>query len=600
MDLTLRTLQVTDFKSIQKLELSLGAVHVLVGKNDVGKSNVLGILELLRRSHSSLNDHEHPVRDDTALASYRRDGDLKRPISLELVFDVGTELRRAAVACLEHDNPEMFSKEWLSTEFATTLRYTMEWGLHERRAAIRHQLFLAVSGVRGGVALVDAEIREGKSETISADVQAIVGSLHQSVRFRPDLSRRSSGSFDPIGRPSDIVEGSEGFVDRFMLAIHAWMAGRCSVAPVRSTEPRTSIAGVGVLDPTGRNLTDVLHGLRNNAPSKFAEIEAGVRAIVPLRGPLLTPTSAATVTVAVDHDTSRFRVELDHFSSGLRSVLTIVTHVVLAPPGSFVTIEEPEAHLHPAAQQGLVDFLRRASKTKQILVVTHSPVVAAGVPLGAVTLLRRGEHGYTTGQPVSHETLPKVIEELGLRPSYGFEAETVLFVEGRYDVPIYSAWLEKLGLMDQFEVIGGSGWTSLATFANAQLLRSRRLKVKACVIIDGDANDEKRASQREPLLRALDLAEDRILILDVAEVEAHLADADAIASLYPRLGDRVEELRAWIAGTRARRDQKKVLRELYAEFDLGEYEHKEDLRMARALDAVPTEIAEFLQRVAEA
>jgi len=58
-----------------------------------------------------------------------------------------------------------------------------------------------------------------------------------------------------------------------------------------------------------------------------------------------------------------------------------------APNVPLVGIEEPEVALHPAAVGVLLDALREASQSTQVIVTTHSPDLLDSVDLGAELLL---------------------------------------------------------------------------------------------------------------------------------------------------------------------------------------------------------------------
>ncbi|WP_083932176.1 AAA family ATPase [Cohnella laeviribosi] len=58
-----------------------------------------------------------------------------------------------------------------------------------------------------------------------------------------------------------------------------------------------------------------------------------------------------------------------------------------------LSIEEPEAHLHPAMQYKFLKFLKENSKEKvrQIFITTHSPNITAAVGLDQIICLHRKE-----------------------------------------------------------------------------------------------------------------------------------------------------------------------------------------------------------------
>jgi predicted ATPase len=57
------------------------------------------------------------------------------------------------------------------------------------------------------------------------------------------------------------------------------------------------------------------------------------------------------------------------------------------PAAPLVGIEEPEVALHPAAAGAVVEALREASASRQVIVTSHSPDLLDEVDVGSETLL---------------------------------------------------------------------------------------------------------------------------------------------------------------------------------------------------------------------
>ena len=77
--------------------------------------------------------------------------------------------------------------------------------------------------------------------------------------------------------------------------------------------------------------------------------------------------------------------------------------------GDMLIIEEPEAHLHPAAQTQIAVILARMVRAGvRVVVTTHSDWLLKEIG----NLMREGELGEKTGEPTSEESLP-----ISLRPS---------------------------------------------------------------------------------------------------------------------------------------------------------------------------------------
>lgn len=70
---------------------------------------------------------------------------------------------------------------------------------------------------------------------------------------------------------------------------------------------------------------------------------------------------------------------------GLSYCLPIVVAGLLAKPGSLLIVDSPEAHLHPAAQSAMGQFLARlAAHGIQVILETHSDHILNGIRLAAL------------------------------------------------------------------------------------------------------------------------------------------------------------------------------------------------------------------------
>jgi predicted ATPase len=69
----------------------------------------------------------------------------------------------------------------------------------------------------------------------------------------------------------------------------------------------------------------------------------------------------------------RLRFESFNMSDGTLRALGLLTAVYQHPAPSLITIEEPEATIHPGALPAVLDLIRHASRFMQVVVTTHSP-----------------------------------------------------------------------------------------------------------------------------------------------------------------------------------------------------------------------------------
>jgi len=62
-----------------------------------------------------------------------------------------------------------------------------------------------------------------------------------------------------------------------------------------------------------------------------------------------------------------------NMSDGTLRCVGLIMAVFQKPSPSVLVIEEPEATIHPGALGAVLDLVRRAAKTMQVVVTTHSP-----------------------------------------------------------------------------------------------------------------------------------------------------------------------------------------------------------------------------------
>lgn len=90
--------------------------------------------------------------------------------------------------------------------------------------------------------------------------------------------------------------------------------------------------------------------------------------------------------------------------SGEVAVTSCVVQVLAAGPGTLVLLDEPEVSLHPGAQERLLAFLTKMSRTRQLQVVfsTHSPHLVTALPGDAIKAFHQLDDGRFVVLPSTH------------------------------------------------------------------------------------------------------------------------------------------------------------------------------------------------------
>ncbi len=123
---------------------------------------------------------------------------------------------------------------------------------------------------------------------------------------------------------------------------------------------------LGTIVPNTRAVRVVKHGNKLSLEFKQDWTEQGER----------SPLAAAKDSPKATSRTLKF--ESYNMSDGTLRALGLLMAVYQRPSPSLIVIEEPEATIHPGALESVLELIRSAAKTMQVIVTTHSPDVLEG------------------------------------------------------------------------------------------------------------------------------------------------------------------------------------------------------------------------------
>ena len=136
--------------------------------------------------------------------------------------------------------------------------------------------------------------------------------------------------------------------------------------------------GVG-LRADGGNVASVLRKIRRRSPEddwkRICELlESVVPGTVGVR-PKKHGNKLTLEFTQIGAGADPVKFEAFSMSDGTLRVLGLITAVFQRPAPSLLVIEEPEASIHPGALGSILDVLKLASRSMQVVVTTHSPDV---------------------------------------------------------------------------------------------------------------------------------------------------------------------------------------------------------------------------------
>lgn len=180
------------------------------------------------------------------------------------------------------------------------------------------------------------------------------------------------------------------------------------------------------------------------------------------------------------------RHSLSMLGDGYSSVFRMAYTLHSSEPGDVIILDEPELSLHPEAQKSLYKLLVELSRTRQIILATHSPYMVNWKELAngaSLFRLAQGNDGFVRANSLSADAirsvLPAVTTDIRNRKLFDvlakevFFRKRVMFCEGQEDVHFIENYIEEAG-KQSLPLFGyGSGgaswidkWLTLATDLN--------------------------------------------------------------------------------------------------------------------------------------
>ncbi len=337
---TLKKVQITGFRSLRDVSLTLGPVTVLIGPNGAGKSNLLWALELVR------------------MLAFE---------SLQLFVS-----ERGGASYLMHYGPKVSPVIEVSLEFGTDQG---ENAYHARLGYGSDESLIFLS-----------EQARFRSQPLEDWRTIDLGAGHRESRLREVAER-------------DITAKTVRWLLRWLNFYHFHDTSRSSPLRTRSFAGN----GGDYLRSDGSNLPSFLLGLRESeteaAQASWRRIEGTLRCIAPFVRQLVPSEDRRSIKLEWVDDRGA-TLGPAHLSDGTLRALALVS--ALSQPESTMPllscIDEPELGLHPAALHLLGGLISSVSSRHQVIVSTQSPVlldqfapeqVVVAERSSAATVLRR-------------------------------------------------------------------------------------------------------------------------------------------------------------------------------------------------------------------
>lgn len=354
MGVSISKVRIENFRSIENLELSLSMTNVLIGANNCGKSNFLKAINVALGQNKIVSSEDIYVGKDEVL-------DNTKCATIDIMLRPVDETNEI-LSTFSDFWIGVFTEEWITTGdpigdyvgIRTILQYDI---LRNDYIVVRKQI------TDWGDSISSAGISRRK--TFTGDMNTYISSFYMDaqrdvvddIKDRKSYFGRATSRVDlPQEKISEIERQLNDVNSQIVESIPALSQTATRIAAIASTVGAAN--GTIEIEPLARKMTDLHKGMdvifRDGEAARLSVSQHGMGT--------RSWISFLTLGAYVDWEKQRL-VEDDPESE---------SYIML-------TMEEPEAHLHPQAQQKLYSQLCKFSGQK--IISTHSPNIVAQAEL---------------------------------------------------------------------------------------------------------------------------------------------------------------------------------------------------------------------------
>ena len=350
MGISIFKVRIENFRSIKNLELTLSMINVVIGANNCGKSNFLKAMNVALGQNRTISSDDIYVDKDEVLDNTKC---ATIDIMLRPVDDANN-----AVSNFSDFWIGVFTEEWITTGdplgdyvgIRTILQYD---ALRNDYIVVRKQI------TDWGDSISSASVNRRKAFT--GDMNTYISSFYMDAQrdVVDDIKDRKS-YFGRATSRVDLPQEKVLEIERQLNDVNSQIVDSIPALSQTATRISAIAATVGAADgaiqiePLARKMTDLHKGMdvvfRDGNAARLSVSQHGMG----------TPSWISFLTLGAYVDWEKQRLIEDDPESE--------SYIML-------TMEEPEAHLHPQAQQKLYSQLCNFSGQK--IISTHSPSVVS-------------------------------------------------------------------------------------------------------------------------------------------------------------------------------------------------------------------------------
>jgi predicted ATPase len=388
---------VRNYKSLRHVEMHPQDLKVIVGATASGKTNLADFIDFVSEVYRHGLEVAIARKGGYENIAHRRMRRSKGAIEIDLCVKISAGDRGNFPRMLAPDLEVQHRFAFVAHGYSIRAEYEI----------VSEELIVdgTVDGVRSRMMRV---LRKSGGEVNlelppGYDAEAKSAADHQSMRrrFLDFPSLRHLLSRGERIQPTELVGSLAG---RFSSGLQPFIQGVSNIRVFQLSPSKARKFGVPTPRPelvgTGENLPAVVDLLKKKNPEEWKSVLQAMRAILPkLKTIEVSYTSSRTLGLLFEEEGFGRPWGVDEVSDGTVQTLALLV-AIFDPRYSALVIEEPENSVHPWIIRQILDACREASKTKQILMTTHSPIVMNAVRPEELWVMWR-ENGESHLSPVA-------------------------------------------------------------------------------------------------------------------------------------------------------------------------------------------------------
>lgn len=434
MPLFITRVKCTNFRSYETttiFKFSKG-LNILIGENNSGKTNFIRLFEII------LKRLQHHTRVQNKL----------------IPFNVADQLN----VQIEPDNESLSREEYYYNNTSEPIQFAMNLNLDDDQEFIRKlKITLKDTEVVKRNALLEKKVKMINEQSKTLGIYYSIKAIDYPDE-RQDYIMKSSLFYD-LNENSNQTKPSpdKGKTDLSeLLAISfdykvfsKFLQDNFVVFPEFRNKPGQNTIAV-TTSPSGIELTSALDNLKNgswNKQQKFKEIEGTFKELFDFDFSVSKENGLKLSFINKDNN---IEISSEGVGGGVIQMLNILTHIIGEKNKVFI-IDEPELNLHPHKKRILLNVLKQASFTNQIILTTHSSEFINMEEIDKVNIIKlvNGRSiitrfgNETKNNPYMQRVLLKLKK---MEQKEFFFARKVLLVEGDTEFGSIPKFAENLGL----------------------------------------------------------------------------------------------------------------------------------------------------------